>query len=213
MLLIQDLENAIAYASCVNATHFPESSPLIHVRLNHRIQIGLREKVNSWFGFALQLWLLAVMTHDVVPSLLTTQVNLLEVGQISQHICSRQVVAHYEMLESMTLRARETLLMEEEIDHDVGRVKCDCAQLVRKDGRLEVQLSANIVEQSETLGDLDMRLLFLLEGVGHPAEDSAVILEHRLLVLEGLVANLDRLRPQRILVNPVANLCWKTQER
>jgi hypothetical protein len=171
-----------------------------------------RKNVSSEKGFTLQLRLLAVTAHDVVPGLLTAQVDLLEVGQISQHICSRQVVAHNEMLESMTLRARETLLMEEEIDHDVGRVKCDCAQLVRKDGRLEVQLSANIVEQSETLGDLDIRLLFLLEGVGHPAEDSAVILEHRLLLLEGLIANLDRLRPQCILVNSVANFRWKTQE-
>jgi hypothetical protein len=168
--------------------------------------------VSSEKGFTLQLRLLAATAHNVVPGLLTAQVDLLEVGQISQHICSRQVVAHNEMLESMTLRARETLLMEEEIDHDVGRVKCDCAQLVRKDGRLEVQLSANIVEQSETLGDLDIRLLFLLEGVGHPAEDSAVILEHRLLLLEGLIANLDRLRPQCILVNSVANFRWKTQE-
>jgi hypothetical protein len=80
----------------------------------------------------------------------------------------------------MALRTREALLMEEEVDHDVVRVECHCAQLIGENGRLKVHLSTDVVEQSEAFGDLDVGLLALLEGVGDVVEHGGAIPEHRL---------------------------------
>jgi hypothetical protein len=117
----------------------------------------------------------------------------------------------------MALLAGEALFVEEKVNHDVLRVECDHVQLVGKNGRLEIKLAADVVEQSELGRHLDIGLLDLLERIDKMVEDGAVVPEHRGPLFIGgaisLIADLDRLRPKRILVDPIPDLCRKTQKR
>lgn len=94
------------------------------------------------------------------------------------------------------------------------RFESDPVQLERERSRLDVELSADVVEQREFYKCLDVQQPGVFVWIEKPIVDSAVVLERgndvtELVVLVfraiGLIANLDRVSSKHVSIDPDTN--------
>lgn len=100
--------------------HYPRHKHLFRSLIisNKRVAVSVSVGV-------LQLWLLAVISCDLVksPRLLIRQFHTkehsLEVRQVGEYVCSRYVVRQTKLRDCVTLLTGNTLFDKKEVDHDV----------------------------------------------------------------------------------------------